>query len=294
MTDTITMMLDGLFDDFFVRALIAGIGVALITGPIGCQIIWQRLAYFGETVAHSALLGVAIALLVQVHLSIGAFAAAATVAVALLWFGRQKGLPSDALLGILAHGSLATGLVMVSLIDGARVDLVNVLFGDILAISDFDISLIFGVAFLVAVILALIWRPLLAATVNLEIAAAEGLKTEWIRLCFLLMVAAVVAISVKIIGVLLLTAMLIIPAATARQFSKSPEAMAFIAALIGVCAVIGGLLLSLRFDSPSGPSIVVTATLIFVFSQALASHQRRRRERHADSGSNKANGAAHG
>lgn len=263
-----------MLDDFFLRALLAGTGIALVTGPIGCQIVWQRMAYFGDTVAHSALLGIAVALLLQVHLSVGAFLAAAGVALALVWFGRDRGLPSDALLGILAHGSLACGLVLVSLIDGARVDLVNVLFGDILAVSDVDIAAIFLVSLIVLIALAVIWRPLLAATINQEIAAAEGQHTELIRFGFLLMVAAVVAIAVKIIGVLLLTAMLIIPAATARRFAKSPEAMAFISTLIGVCAVLGGLVLSLYLDTPSGPSIVLAATAFFVLSHSIGRGRR--------------------
>ncbi len=258
-----------MFDEFFIRALLAGIGIALVTGPVGCQMVWQRMAYFGDTVAHSALLGIAIALLTQVHLSIGAFIAAAIVAMALVWFGRQRGLPSDALLGILAHGSLATGLVLVSLIDGARVDLVNVLFGDILAVSDLDIAIIFAVSVGVLIALAIIWRPLLAATVNQEIAAAEGQRTQLIRFCFLMMVAAVVAIAVKIVGVLLLTAMLIIPAASARRYAASPESMALISVLLGICAVLTGLLFSLHFDSPSGPSIVLAATIFFVLSHTV-------------------------
>ncbi len=270
---TIIRITQPMSDPFFIRALLAGIGIVLVTGPVGCQIVWQRMAYFGDTVAHSALLGISIALLAQVHLSVGAFIAAAIVALSLVWFGRQRGLPSDALLGILAHGSLATGLVMVSLIDGARVDLVNVLFGDILAVSDGDIVMIYAVATAVLLLLAVIWRPLLAATVNQEIAAAEGQRTELVRFGFLLLVAAVVAIAVKIVGVLLLTAMLIIPAATARRFAGSPEAMALISVLVGVAAVLCGLLLSLHLDSPSGPSIVLAATVFF-----LVSHSLRRRQ----------------
>lgn len=258
-----------MIDDFLVRALLAGLGIVLVTGPIGCQIVWQRMAYFGDTVAHSALLGIALALLMHVHLSIGAFLAAAVVAVALIGLGRQRAVTSDALLGILAHGSLATGLVMVSFIEGARVDLVNVLFGDILAVSTTDLIVIYSVAAIVLLVLTMLWRPLLATTISADIAAAEGTATGWIRFVFLLMVAAVVAIAVKIVGVLLLTAMLIIPASAARVWARSPESMAVLAVLIGILAVASGLALSLYFDTPSGASIVLAATIVFLISQVI-------------------------
>ena len=255
-----------MLDDFFTRALIGGIGVALVAGPLGCFIVWRRMAYFGDTMAHSALLGVALALLLDVNVILGVFAIATAGALALLLLQRQTLLPSDALLGILAHSTLALGLVLVSFMAWLRIDLLSYLFGDLLAVSVEDIVLIYGGGLVVLALLALIWRPLLAGTVSEELAAAEALKPERARLIFMILMAAVIAIAMKIVGILLITSLLIIPAATARRFASGPEIMALMAAALGALAVCLGLFGSLEFDTPSGPSVVVAALLLFLIS----------------------------
>lgn len=255
-----------MLDDFFSRALVAGIGLALTAGPLGCFIVWRRMAYFGDTMAHSALLGVALAFLFEINLTVGVFVVATLVSLALLALQRRGALSTDALLGILSHSTLALGLVMVAFMTWVRVDLMGFLFGDILAVSRLDIALIWGGGALVLGLLAWLWRPLLAATVNEELALAEDMAPERSRLVFMLMMALVIAIAMKLVGVLLITALMIIPAATARRFAATPEQMAVLAALAGALAVVGGLFGSLRFDTPSGPSIVVAALLLFLLS----------------------------
>ena len=255
-----------MMDDFFTRALLAGIGVALLAGPLGCFIVWRRMAYFGDTMAHSALLGVALALLFKLPLQLSVFLVAAVVSLMLVLLQRRGTLSSDAILGILAHATLAVGLVLIALMTWVRVDLMGFLFGDILAVTKTDIAVIWLGGALVLAALAWLWRPLLAATVSPEIAAAEGLKPERARLAFMLVMALVIAMAMKIIGVLLITALLIIPAATARRFAASPEAMAVFAALIGAVAVVLGLEGSLNLDTPSGPSMVVAALILFLVS----------------------------
>ncbi|MCD2181600.1 metal ABC transporter permease [Rhizobium sp. GN54] len=255
-----------MLDDFFIRALLAGIGLALTTGPLGCFVIWRRMAYFGDTMAHSALLGVALSLLLHMNLTLSVFAVAAVVSLALLLLQKRGTLSTDALLGILSHATLATGLVIVSFMTWVRIDLVGFLFGDILAVTEADVSLVWGGGILVLLAIVYLWRPLIASTVNPELAAAEGLEPERARLAFMLLMAVVIAIAMKIVGILLITSLLIIPAATARRFSASPEIMAVIASLLGAVAVAGGLFGSLRFDTPSGPSIVVAALAIFLAS----------------------------
>ncbi|MCR4266112.1 iron chelate uptake ABC transporter family permease subunit [Nitratireductor sp. ZSWI3] len=257
-----------MLDDFFTRALIAGIGLALVTGPLGCFVVWRRMAYFGDTMAHSALLGVALSLVMQINLMIGVFLVAALASLALLFLEKRGALSTDALLGILSHSTLALGLVMVAFMTWVRVDLMGFLFGDILAVSKLDIALIYGGGAAVLVLLVALWRPLLAATVNTDIAQAEGLNPERSRFVFMLLMAAVIAIAMKLVGILLITALLIIPAATARRFADGPETMAVLAALIGAASVVAGLAGSLEFDTPSGPSIVVAALLFFVLSLA--------------------------
>ena len=258
--------LSPMLDDFFIRAVIGGIGVALIAGPLGCFIIWRRLAYFGDTLSHSALLGVALALLLELNITFTVFIISVGVAMLLLLLKRQARLSSDALLGLLAHATLAVGLVVLAFMTWVRVDLMGFLFGDILAINTTDIMIIWvgGLAVLVALIL--MWKTLFAATVSYEIALAEGLKPDRANFLFMVLMAAVIAISMKVVGVLLITALLIIPAAAARRFAATPETMAFTASFIGAGSVWVGLEGSLKWDTPAGPSIVVAALVAFIVS----------------------------
>ncbi len=255
-----------MLDDFFVRAIVAGVGVALVAGPLGCFIVWRRLAYFGDTLSHSALLGVALALILQVNITAAVFAVSALVALSLLGLQRRASLSSDSLLGLLAHSSLALGLVALAFLPSVRVDLMGFLFGDILAVSIPDLAVIYLGGAAVALVLAFVWRPLFAATVNYELAEAEGMRPDRANVIFMLLMATVIAISMKIVGVLLITALLIIPAATARRMARGPEAMALIAAVLGVVSVVAGLFGSLEWDTPSGPSIVVAALILFLLA----------------------------
>ena len=268
-----------MLDDFFTRALIAGIGLALVAGPLGCFIVWRRMAYFGDTMAHSALLGVALAFLINVNLTLGVFVVAALVSIALVLLQRWHTLSTDALLGILSHSTLAIGLVLVAFMTWVRIDLMGFLFGDILAVSTTDIAVIYGGGAAVLLVLGLIWRPLLAGTVNAELAEAEGLRPEVTRVVFMLLLAVVIAIAMKLVGVLLITSLLIIPAATARRLSVTPEQMAVIAAILGALAVTGGLFGSLSYDTPSGPSIVVAALGLVLVSIIVPVHRLLRRPR---------------
>ncbi len=255
-----------MFDDFLVRAVFAGVGLALIAGPLGCFLVWRRMAYFGDTMAHSALLGVTLSILAGINIALGVFVVGVLVALALIMLERNHTLSTDALLGILSHSTLAIGLVMLALMPFIRIDLMGFLFGDILSVSRLDILVIYVLGAGVLAILALFWRPLLAATVSFDLAEAEGLNPRRSKLILMLLLAVVIAISMKLVGVLLITSLLIIPAATARRLSTSPEQMALIAALLGSIAVSGGLWGSLQFDTPSGPSIVVAALVVFTLS----------------------------
>ena len=271
-----------MLDDFFVRAIVAGTGVALVAGPLGCFIVWRRLAYFGDTLSHAALLGVALALLFEVNITLAVFAVSTCISLALLLLQRRATLSSDALLGLLAHSALAVGLVVFAFMTWVRVDLMGFLFGDILAVTRTDIAVIFGGGILVLLMLMKIWRPLFAGTVNHELAQAEGMNPDRANIIFMLLMAAVIAISMKIVGVLLITALLIIPAAAARRLATGPEQMAVLASILGVIAVFGGLFGSLEWDTPAGPSIVVAALILFIISilpaPLIASRQKTQSE----------------
>lgn len=269
-----------MLDDFLFRAFLGGIGVAIITGPLGCFVVWRRLAYFGDTLSHSALLGVALAILLEVNVMLAVFVISVLMGLALLMLRQVAPLSSDALLGLLAHSTLAIGLIAISFMTWVRVDLLGFLFGDVLAINQFDLLVIGLGGTVVLLVLKLIWRPLFAATVSPEIARAEGLHPERAEVIFMILMASVIAISMKIVGVLLITALLIIPAAAARCFSRSPEQMAVFAVLIGILSVIIGLKSSLTWDTPAGPSIVAALLLLFLASTLSMTQFRKITEQH--------------
>lgn len=252
--------------DFLLYALLAGLGVALVAGPLGCFVVWRRMAYFGDTLAHSALLGVALGVLLDVNLSLTVTAVPLIIALGLVVLEQRGFLSLDTLLGILSHSSLAAGLVVISVLPDVRVDLMSLLFGDLLSVTVDDLWVIYGVATLVMVLLGLLWKQLINITVNAELAAVEGTNVSAVRTALMLITALVIAIAMKIVGVLLITALLIIPAATARRVTYTPEQMAVAASGIAMLTVVMGLALSWYTDAPAGPSVVLSAALLFVLS----------------------------
>lgn len=255
--------------DFILRALLAGFAVAVLAGPLGCFVVWRRMAFFGSAIAHSALLGVGLGIVLGIDVMAGLFAAGAAVALILVFTEGQRWLASDTLLSILAHGALAAGIVVLAFIEGMRVDLMGYLFGDILAVSESDLIVIAGVAAGGLLVLGLVWRPLLRVTVHQEIAAIEGVPVLAVRIAFMLLLAVTVAVSLKVIGILLITSLLVIPAATARRFSTTPEIMAALAVALGCLAVALGIAGSAQWDLPTGAAIVVAAAILFGASFAL-------------------------
>ena len=255
-----------MFDDFFIRALFAGIGVAFVTGQLGCFVVWRRLSYFGDTLAHSALLGVTIAFSLEFNIALSVFITSSVVALFLIQLQKKTNLPGDALLGLLAHSSLGVGLVAIGFLSFIRFDVMGLLFGDILAVNVNDLLVIWIGGALILIILKLIWKPLFASTVNYELAEAEGLNPERAKAIFTLLMAAIIAISIKMIGLLLITGMLIIPAAMARNVSNSPKGMIIFSVIGGLLSVFLGLFSSLNFNTPSGPSIIVAALILFIIS----------------------------
>jgi zinc transport system permease protein len=255
-----------MFDDFFMRALIAGIGIAIVTGPLGCLVIWRRLSYFGDTLAHSALLGVTLAYAFSINISLSVFIISGTVALLLISLQKRTKLAGDSLLGLLAHSSLAIGLVLIGFLSSIRFDLMGLLFGDILAVTTQDILIIWFGGLIILGILFYIWKSIFAATVNYDLAAAEGMKPDLSNFIFTILLAGVIAISIKMIGALLITGLLLIPAATARSLSNNPFQMVILSILVGITSVITGLFGSLELNTASGPSIVVAALVLFILS----------------------------
>jgi len=251
-------------EDFVWRGFAAGLGIAVVAGPLGCFIVWRRMAFFGDALAHSALLGIALGFLLGVALNLGIIATCLVLAAALAALQDRVRLASDTVLGIFAHSALSLGLVAIAFIDTIRVDLTAYLFGDILAVTPADLLWVYGGGAVALAMLAWLWRPMLSMTVHEDLARVEGVPVERMRLALTILLAIVVAIGMKIVGILLINSLLIIPAAAARRFARGPEQMAVIASGFGGLAVALGLAGSLAYDTPAGPSIVVAALLLFV------------------------------
>lgn len=253
-------------EDFLIYALTAGLIVAVVCAPLGCFVVWKRMSYFGDSLAHSSLLGIALGLLLGTNLSVTILIVASAFAVLLLWLQQQRMLATDTLLGILSHAALAIGLITISLLDRQNIDIYSYLFGDILSVSKKDLLIIFIGGTLVLGLLYTFWDKLTLIALNEELAQAEGVSVMQMNLLFTLLMSVVVAISIQIVGIILITSMLIIPAAAARQWAKSPQQMVFLSMFIAAIAVISGLAGSYYWDIPSGPAIVASASAIFSLS----------------------------
>ncbi|MCB1549981.1 MAG: metal ABC transporter permease [Hyphomicrobiaceae bacterium] len=262
-------------DAFLVRALLAGIGLAILAAPLGCLVVWRRMAYFGSTIAHSGLLGVALGLLLALNLTISILVVSLALAALLILLDRQQILPMDSLLGLLSHAALAGGLVAAAMLTGQRLDLMGYLFGDIFSVTTSDLVWIGLGGLPVLGLVAWLWRPLVALSVHAELAAAEGLPTRAAETAFILLLAFIVAIAMKIVGILLIIAFLIMPATAARPFAQTPESMVVLAGVIGVGGVVAGLSVSLASDAPGGPAIVLALAVAAALSLAWAALRSR-------------------
>ncbi len=253
-------------EPFFLRALAAGVLLAIVAAPLGCIIVWRRMAYVGETLAQSSLLGVALGLALGIDLTLAVVVAALATAGILIAFGRQKLLALDSVLGLMHHGALALGVVAIALLQGPSIDLMSYLFGDVFAVSNSDLVWVAGGGAVVLALTIWLWRPLVRLSLHADLATAEGVNPTWPRAVFDLLLAVTIAVSMKVVGILLVMAFLIVPAVAARPLADTPEKMAVVAALIAVASVFAGLGLSLYSDAPGGPSIVLAMCSVAALS----------------------------
>jgi zinc transport system permease protein len=256
--------------DFISKAWIAGCLVALVAGPLGSIMVWRRMANFGDALSHATLLGVCFAFLLNINLSVGLISISILVAGLLNLFSYQKQVANDTLLSVLAASTLSIGLIMATQLSDVRMDLLSYLYGDILAVTPSDLIAIVIVDILGLAAIIYLWRPLLSITLDEEIARVEGVPVTRVKWSLTIVLAAVFAIAMKLVGVLLITALLIIPAATARRLAKTPEQMAIFASMIGMICVFGGIQLSSQLDWPAGPAIVVLAFSLFLVSLLMS------------------------
>jgi zinc transport system permease protein len=252
-------------DNAILFPVLAALGLALATGPLGSFVVWRRMAYFGDATAHAAVLGVALAIGFSLPVYTGVFAVALAMALFITLLNR-RGHSLDTGLGVLAYAGLALGLVAISFTDQPDLELHDFLFGDILAVTAADVAVIWGGALLVLAGLVWRWSALLTATLNPDLATASGLNPDREHLVLTLALAVVVAVAIKVVGALLIGAMLLIPAATARSLARSPEMMAVLAVLAGGLAGLAGLFAAFLRGIPAGPGIVVASAVLFAAS----------------------------
>ncbi|TSJ89177.1 zinc ABC transporter permease subunit ZnuB [Gilliamella apicola] len=252
--------------ELLLPSLLAGLSLTCLTGSLGTFVVWRRMSYFGDTLSHAALLGVAFGFLLNINLFYAIILVTLILAIGLLWLESQKQLPVDTLLGILAHSALSLGLVVISLMNNIRIDLMGYLFGDLLSITMFDVYQIVICVVTIGLLLIWRWNHFLFITVSEELAFSHGINVPITKFILTILLALTIGIAMKFVGALIITALLIIPAATAKYYAKNPESMAIIAILIGMISIIGGILFSLFYDTPTGPSVVLSNTCLFFIS----------------------------
>ena len=252
--------------ELLLPSLLAGLFLTAITGPLGTFVVWRRMSYFGDTLSHAALLGIAFGFLLNINLFYAVIFITLLLALGLLWLESQKQLPIDTLLGILAHSALSLGLVVISLMKNIRIDLMGYLFGDLLSVTYSDLFPIIICVMLIGTLLLWQWNNFLFITVSEELAFSNSINIQFTKLLLTFLLAFTIGIAMKFVGALIITSLLIIPAATAKYYSKTPESMALIAITIGMLSIIGGLLFSFIYDTPTGPSVVLSNTCLFFIS----------------------------
>lgn len=265
-----------MLEPFFLRALIASLALALIAAPLGCFVVWQRMSYFGESIAQASLVGVALGMAFQLDLTLGVLIAALVAAALLIWFSRQEIVAMDSILGLMHHAALAIGVIATAMIQGPGVDLMGFLFGDVFAVTTSDILWIFVGGGLALGVVAWLWQPLLRLAVHEDLAAAEGVDRNRVRTIFTILLALAIAVAMKIVGILLVMAFLVVPAVAARPLAATPERMVVLSAGIAALSVLFGLWLSASLDSPGGPSIVLIMSAAAAISLTAAGLRARR------------------
>jgi zinc transport system permease protein len=263
------------WDDFLFLALINISLISLMSGAMGCLLVWRRMAYFSETMAHSALLGIAFSFMFSISMTLGILAVALLSSLIIAFSEGQKKLASDTVLGLLSHVTLAIGMILYALQTDLRVDLTSFLFGDILAMGPEQAWVLLAVVPLILGVLVWIWRDMIRITLDADLARVEGVKVERLRMTYTLMLALVIALGIQGVGILLITALLIIPAATARIFSNTPKQMALSATALSLVTGWLGIGLSFGWNVPTGPAIVVCAGALFLLTSLSVSLMKR-------------------
>ena len=258
-----TWLTDPFFFDFFEKGLLAGVLVGAMCGALGTFVILRRMSYIGLGLSYSILGGVAVGFFIGLGLYGGAVVAALLAALLISIIGRQRGISPDAAIGIVSSSMFALGVAVLSANRTREVNLQNLLFGNILGVQVSDLQLLGVATLMFFAVLFVVYKQLVFMTFDREVASTQGVRTAMMEALFSTLIAAVVVSSLRVMGVLLIAAILIIPAATARILSRTFGRMLVIASAIGIVTAVAGLYISYYANIASGPAIVLSQTSLF-------------------------------
>jgi zinc transport system permease protein len=245
------------FQDLWIFPLVGGILLAIMAAPLGCLMVWKRVAFFSDTLAHALLLGVALHFLVQLPLLLSLAGTAVLFSTLLALIYRRKQIPPDSFLVLLSQGGLALSILLMNFADLSSVELLIYLLGDILILQGTDLLWMLGATFLVSATLWKLWPLCLSMIAHEDLAAIEGVPVTRIQLLLFILMGFFMALSLKFTGALLLSTFLIAPPLSARSFAKTPEQMVGGAIVVGILSTCLGLICSFTLNLPTGPSIVL-------------------------------------
>ncbi|MDD5367723.1 MAG: metal ABC transporter permease [Anaerolineaceae bacterium] len=260
----IQWLLEPLTYTFMQRGMLAALMVGMLCAVIGCYVVLRSMAFLGDALAHSILPGIAVAYLLQGNLILGALAAAVIVALGISFFTRNGAIREDTAIGILFAAALSFGVLLISTIRSYAVDLSHILFGNVLGVGPQDLWLTAALGLVVLACVLIFYRPFLVVSFDPVLASTLGMRTGWLRTLMLLLISLTVVVSMQTVGVGLVAAMLVTPAATAYLLARRLPAMMLISAAIGGISSLAGLYLSYYLNVASGAAVVLTATGIFL------------------------------
>jgi len=248
---------------FIQRALIASLIVGILCPFVGNFVVLRKMSFFSDAISHSAFAGIAVGALLGIDLSLSSLVVAILIAFFIAFLSEKTTLSHDTIIGIAFSGSIATGILIIGMLKGYRMDVFTFLFGDILAITRTDLVLLLLICIISIGVLTVFLKPFLQITFNRELARIEGINVRVFEYMLFFIIAVVVTVSLKIIGIILVTSLLIVPAAAAKNLASSMKHLFVLSCVFGIISGITGLLGSVYLNTPSGPTIVLVSIGIF-------------------------------
>ncbi|HEV3086841.1 MAG TPA: metal ABC transporter permease [Candidatus Elarobacter sp.] len=263
--------------DFMQRAFVVALFVGALCSAMGTYVVLRKLSFIGDGLAHASFAGIAIAYLKGANFYAGAAAATIITALGIGFVHRRGKVSLDTSIGVLFTGAFALGVFLMSRSPRATVDLQSFLFGSILGVSPFDVGMVVGLGLFVALIVGALWRPLLYTSFDPTVAEAAGIRAGFIDYALLVILALTIIVSLQAVGIVLVAALLVTPAAAAGQLTKRFIPMMALSCAFGVFSTVGGLYASYELHASSGATIVLLATLVFFCALGVNAARRPRR-----------------